>query len=65
MICEQPNISETGRYQIMLASRLMQMDRRTLLKYADYFKVAPKMNKVSNRPYFTGKQLLKIWYGIN
>lgn len=64
MITEMPNVKESGRYQLTEAARLMQCDRRTLLKYAAAFKQAPQLNPVSQRPYFRGRQLLRIWRAI-
>lgn len=56
-----PTVDPQGLYSVMESARLLECDQRTLHKYARYFKEVPTVNKVNNRSYFSGRQLLRIW----
>lgn len=60
----QPEVQRDGRYTLAESARKMGCDTRTLYKYADRFGIAPGTNRVTNRPYFKGEQLIRIWRAI-
>lgn len=57
----EPVVEPKGRYTVCEAARLMDCTRKTLWKYAEYFRVVPGINRVNGRAVFTGEQLLRIW----
>ena len=56
----RPNISPSGSYTVMQASRLLAIDRRTLRRYESAGYVAAHLNEVGVRKY-AGSELLKLW----
>jgi hypothetical protein len=61
MIHEEPNIKSNARYTKAEACRLLGICPRTLDRYARYFGEAPYTNKVTQRPVYYGRQLLRLW----
>lgn len=62
---EEPQVSERGRYSVCEASRRLGCDRRTLWAWASRIHEVPRINRLTGRSYFSGKQLMKIWKAAN
>lgn len=56
----QPNISPSGSYGVIEASKLLGIDRRTLRRYEAAGYVAAHLNQMGKRKYH-GRDLIKLW----
>lgn len=56
----KPNISPSGSYTVMQASRLLAIDRRTLRRYEAAGLVTAHLNDMGRRKYM-GRELIKLW----
>ena len=61
MTNDEPKVTTSGRYPVCEAARRLGCHRQTLWRYADRLKISPSYNRINNRQYFTGRQLLRIW----
>ena len=61
MVRTEPNIAANARYTKADACRLLGVCPRTLERYARYVGEAPHYNRVTMRPVWYGRQLLRLW----
>lgn len=55
-----PHIAPTGSYTVTQASRLLDIDRKTLRRYESAGYVVAHVNQFGRRKY-SGRELIKLW----
>lgn len=55
-----PHIAPTGSYTVTQASRLLDIDRKTLRRYESAGYVVAHINQFGRRKY-SGRELIKLW----
>lgn len=61
MTATRPNISQNGSYGVVLAAKLLGIDRRTLRRYERKGCVHAHLNDMGQRRY-QGRELLNLWH---
>lgn len=61
MRATEPEVQERGHYPVCEAARRLGCHRNTMWRYARHLHIEPSYNRLNNRQFFTGKQLLRIW----
>ncbi len=64
MVPELPPISETGRYSISAAAKLLGISRPSLYKLIQKGWIIPRKYRNSNRPYVCGADIRRCYYKI-
>lgn len=61
MVSEEPKVSDEGRYTTKEACALMGICPNTLRKWAKMGIVRKYRRKVSNKPFYKGRELKRVW----
>ena len=64
MVAELPPISETGRYSISAAAKILGISRTHLYKLINLGWITPLRYKYSNRPYVYGRDIRRCFQKI-
>lgn len=61
MTATKPHINPLGSYSVTQASKLLDINRKTLRRYESAGYVVAHLNQLGRRKY-SGRELLKLWY---
>lgn len=61
----EPEIADNARLTKTDACRLLGVCPRTLERYARHFGISPKINAVTMRPMFYGRDIKRLWRCID
>ena len=64
MVSELPPISETGRFSISEAARILDISRPNVYKLIEKGWITPRRYKSNNRPYVYGSDIRRCYYKI-
>jgi len=62
MIATEPKVSVTGRYSIAKTAKILEVHRCTVYNYNKNGALLIYHNKINNRPFIKGSDILKVWY---
>lgn len=57
----EPNVPDNGRYSTTEAARVLGISRTTLYKYANAGMIKCGYRRANNRPFFEGREILRLW----
>lgn len=57
----KPNIEPAGRYTIARTCKILGIDRSTLHRHTKKGHIKVHYRKSTNRPFYTGLDILKFW----
>ena len=57
----KPNVSPAGRYTIAKTCEILGINRSTLLRHTKAGHIKAQRRKSTNRPFYTGLEIVKFW----
>ena len=64
MVDEEPKVAQRGKYTITEASKRLGVHRNTLARYLKEGKIRCRFSKETNRKYFSGDDLVRLWRAL-
>lgn len=61
MVTECPTCSDTARFGVVAAARVLGIDRGTFRRYAAKLRLMPSVARTSGRSVYTGRQVKMMW----
>lgn len=61
MTANSPDVRADGRYSIKETSELLGISARTLRRYTDSGIIRCGRWKMNGRPFYTGREILRLW----
>ena len=61
MNSSQPDVRMDGRYSVNETASLLGISRRTLQRYTEGRIIKCGRWKANNRPFYTGREILRVW----
>ena len=64
MVAEEPKVAQRGKCTMAEASRRLGVHRNTLARYLKEGKIRCRFAKDTNRKYFSGDDLVRLWRAL-
>lgn len=64
MTTTEPNIPETGKYNVTETCALLGIHRNTLERYRKSLKIRCGIRMTTGRKYYTGREIKRLWRGV-
>lgn len=64
MNSKKPDVHADGRYSIKEVTEILGISRSTLHRYTEKGVAKCGRRKANNRPFYTGKEVLRIWVAM-
>lgn len=64
MTTNEPNIPETGKYNVTETCALLGIHRNTLERYRKALKIRCGIRMTTGRKYYTGREIKRLWRGV-
>lgn len=64
MTANSPDVRADGRYSIKETSELLGISARTLRRYTDNGIIRCGRWKMNGRPFYTGREILRLWMAM-
>lgn len=64
MTTTEPNIPETGKYNVTETCALLGIHRNTLERYRKALKIRCGIRMTTGRKYYTGREIKRLWRGV-
>ncbi len=64
MTSEIPNVTDSGRYTVCDAARIMNVNRRTIYNWIDKGYLKFGLFRHNGRKFIPGKELIRFWKAI-
>jgi len=61
----RPNVALDGRYSMVETAALLGVDRRTIYRWRKSGYLKQKRRRFNNRPFITGREIIKIFEVCN
>lgn len=61
MTNERPNVALDGRYSINEVTAMLGINRSTLRRYTDKGLIRCGRWRTNGRPFYTGKEIMRLW----
>jgi len=61
MTTMEPKVSDAGRYSVMETCAALEIHRNTLCKWTREGKIKCGIRRVTNRLFYTGAEIKKVW----
>lgn len=61
----KPDINPAGRYTIAKTCKLLGISRTTLYRHTMARNIKAQTRKSTNRPFYTGLEILRFWQAAN
>ena len=64
MTTNEPQVSETGKYNVTETCALLGIHRNTLERYRKALKIRCGIRMTTGRKYYTGREIKRLWRGV-